>query len=328
MSSNPGSEQRSPERPDIGPNYAALPGEVYVLTDNYHLIRAWDGGGLTMDAIDTFDQWTINSTVHMNQKFKLWRTSGQPQPTPDDGFAFQTQTGNFVTAVGGGGRTTDVIHTDATQVQAWEEFSLEPVDSSNPLVLAIRTKSGNFVTAVGMGGQSNANAIHTDATAIGSWEKFLIRKCGDLGSGLQYYLIPYPSSNPILAVNGGNRTQNAFTFAIGSQAWGVFTLRFQEDGSYAIQVPDGHYITAVNGGGMAYGTADSDNLQTNRDIVQAWEKFRFIERLDGMYCIQTVSGYYLKLGQFGKAVGAEGEFSTDISDINAATPFALYLAGL
>ena len=31
-------------------------------------------------------------------------------------------TRNFLTAVGGGGRTTDVIHSDATQVQAWELF--------------------------------------------------------------------------------------------------------------------------------------------------------------------------------------------------------------
>jgi len=30
--------------------------------------------------------------------------------------------GHYLTAVGGGGRTTDVIHSNATQIQAWEEF--------------------------------------------------------------------------------------------------------------------------------------------------------------------------------------------------------------
>ena len=38
--------------------------------------------------------------------------------------SFQTlNTGNFVTAVGGGGQTTDVIHTNATRVGSWERFA-------------------------------------------------------------------------------------------------------------------------------------------------------------------------------------------------------------
>ncbi|MFI9597836.1 PASTA domain-containing protein [Nonomuraea sp. NPDC052265] len=39
---------------------------------------------------------------------------------------FQTfNTGNYLTAVGGGGRTTDVIHSDATQARSWELFRLQ-----------------------------------------------------------------------------------------------------------------------------------------------------------------------------------------------------------
>lgn len=34
----------------------------------------------------------------------------------------KTLTGNYLTAVGGGGRTADVIHSDATQVRSWELF--------------------------------------------------------------------------------------------------------------------------------------------------------------------------------------------------------------
>ena len=49
------------------------------------------------------------------EKFSVIRFGG-------DGFAIQTVNGHFLTAVGGGGRTTDVIHSDATQVQAWELF--------------------------------------------------------------------------------------------------------------------------------------------------------------------------------------------------------------
>jgi hypothetical protein len=38
--------------------------------------------------------------------------------------ALETVDGHYLTAVGGGGRTTDVIHSDATRVGSWEEFRL------------------------------------------------------------------------------------------------------------------------------------------------------------------------------------------------------------
>jgi hypothetical protein len=37
-------------------------------------------------------------------------------------YALQTIDGHYLTAMGSGGRTTDVIHSNATQIQAWEEF--------------------------------------------------------------------------------------------------------------------------------------------------------------------------------------------------------------
>lgn len=37
---------------------------------------------------------------------------------------FQTSTGNHLTAVDGGGRATDAIHTDATAVGSWEVFQI------------------------------------------------------------------------------------------------------------------------------------------------------------------------------------------------------------
>jgi hypothetical protein len=38
--------------------------------------------------------------------------------------AIKTYNGHYLTAVGGGGRITDTIHSDATQIQAWERFEL------------------------------------------------------------------------------------------------------------------------------------------------------------------------------------------------------------
>lgn len=41
--------------------------------------------------------------------------------------SIQTVNGNYLTAVGGGGRTADTIHSDATRVQAWEKFKFSCV---------------------------------------------------------------------------------------------------------------------------------------------------------------------------------------------------------
>jgi hypothetical protein len=38
------------------------------------------------------------------------------------GCVFETDNGHYVTAVGDGGRTTDVIHSDATRASSWELF--------------------------------------------------------------------------------------------------------------------------------------------------------------------------------------------------------------
>ena len=51
-------------------------------------------------------------------------TAGNPTNGPVYGCVFQTVNGHYLTAVGGGGRTTDVIHTDATRIGSWEKFTL------------------------------------------------------------------------------------------------------------------------------------------------------------------------------------------------------------
>jgi hypothetical protein len=88
-----------------------------------------------------------------------------------------------------------------------------------------------------------------------------------------------------------------------------------------VQTATGNYLTAVNGGGLDYGTPTSDNIQTNRTAVEAWEQFKFIEIGNSTYAIQTVDGHYLGQRTFGQC--DEGRFSIDISDINAALKFWL-----
>src|SRR5690348_12790733 len=102
-----------------------LPGEFAIatfLTETY--LGAVDGGGRTNDAVHTDAQQPL-----VWQRFKLWTDPTTRIHTPEnpEGFvtyAIQTATGNFLTAVSGGNRTTEVLHTDATQALAWERFGL------------------------------------------------------------------------------------------------------------------------------------------------------------------------------------------------------------
>ena len=95
-------------------------------------------------------------------------------PTLAKGCVFQTVNGHYLTAVGGGGRITDVIHSDAPWLRGWEEFSLHYLGNGQ---YSIETINGHYLTAVGGGGRIT-NTIHSDATRVGSWEKFRITCSG------------------------------------------------------------------------------------------------------------------------------------------------------
>jgi hypothetical protein len=169
--------------------------------------------------------------------------------------------------------------------------------------------------------------VHTDATKVGNWEKFRLWKCGDLGSNFRYSIwVPY-NGTVLQAMGGGGRTVDALhAYEAPQSNWGKFTLIRQSDGSYAIQTINGNYLTAVGGGDLASGTPSADNLQTNRTQVQAWEKFRIIDQGDCTYVIQTLSGWYLGFPPSQIIPGPRAQFTTRISDINAALRFKMIAA--
>ena len=85
----------------------------------------------------------------------------------------QSFDGHYLSAIGGGGRTTDVIETNRTAISTWETFQLVPLTGVGPGFYAIRTQTGNYLTAVNSGGIGSAfEAIHSNATQIGTWEEF------------------------------------------------------------------------------------------------------------------------------------------------------------
>ena len=74
----------------------------------------------------------------MSTRYLGWKSS------PDGTFALRTESGNLVTAVPDGGiahptSSSDTLHTDATQIQAWERFNIE---ERSPGLYGIQTGSG------------------------------------------------------------------------------------------------------------------------------------------------------------------------------------------
>lgn len=162
----------------------------------------------------------------MNIKNKLWRVAGiavaaaglgglsmtgvasastaQPAARAVNGpitCVIQTNNGHYLTAVGGGGRTTDVLHTDATRIGSWEKFTLiDSGDGSSNIHYGIRTTNGHYLTAVGGGGRTT-DVIHSDATNLLGWEKFTF---DSLGGGV--YAIQTTDGHYLTAVGAGGRT--------------------------------------------------------------------------------------------------------------------------
>jgi hypothetical protein len=143
-------------------------------------------------------------------------------PRAGDTCAFQTlNTGNYLTAVGGGGRTTDVLHTDATQARAWEKFTLiNSGDRAGRRILyGLRTSKGHYLTAVGGGGRIT-DVMHSDATKLRAWEKFSL-----VPVGLRTYAIRTINRHYLTAVGGGGRiTDTIHSDATTVRSWETFRI--------------------------------------------------------------------------------------------------------
>jgi len=143
-------------------------------------------------------------------------------PLSSSNCAIQTAHGFYLTAVGGGGRNSDVIHTDATQIQGWELFNLIGIPSQNPLHYAIRTRNLHYLTAVGGGGRTT-DVIHSDATQVHGWEQFFIFPFEDSGNDL--YGIATSNGHRLTSEGGGGRiTDTIHSDATNDLGFDQFTI--------------------------------------------------------------------------------------------------------
>lgn len=229
-----------------------------------------------------------------------------PSPMEQLGGQFAIRTdlrGNYLTAVGGGGRITDVIHTDALTPRAWEEFRLW-VDSVTHQYYAIQTATGNFITAVDAGGRTT-DTIHSDATAISTWETFQLPR----QSSLFDFAIQTFRGFFLTAVGGGGHASGdtIHTDALQALEWERFQiirrLDFGTGSTYAIESrvdpkafppSTGGYLVAGDGGDQSGNGAFY--LGTGAPF---WLYWTLLKQDDGTYALQTASGRVLTANDGG-----------------------------
>jgi hypothetical protein len=144
-----------------------------------------------------------------------------PHTTAYTSCTFQTLRGYYLTAVGGGGRTTDVIRTDETRVSSLEQFNLYYQGYSN--VYAIQTSvTLNYLTAMGGGGRTT-DVIHSDAIRPQSWERFNLVLLGVRNDGVGLFALQTVDGHYLTAVGeGGRQTDTIHSDATRIQAWEEF----------------------------------------------------------------------------------------------------------
>lgn len=152
------------------------------------------------------------------------------------------------------------------------------------VVAAIQTAAGNYLTAVnggGLGGSTTgptAVPFHTDATVVGPSETF---KIVWLNTTYTQFALQTSDGHYVTAVNGGgmggpnDESSPIHTDANSVGIWERLTLNFLPNNQLTIKVPNGQFVTAVNGGGMS-GPTDSP---IHTDAVQRadWQSFTFVK---------------------------------------------------
>jgi hypothetical protein len=137
---------------------------------------------------------------------------------------------------------------------------------------ALQTNQGFYVEAAGGGGRSS-EVMYTDSRGIGPFNKFRLSPIGGPSGSMVLQTINgwYVTAELSGGLSGADTPDVLHTNATRVGSWEKFTLVPQVDGSVAIRVADGHYLTARLGGGQ-----QTYVFNTNATRVDSWEKFRLV----------------------------------------------------
>jgi hypothetical protein len=263
------------------------PNDKNLQTANGNYVTAVSGGGRGADALHT----DANQAQAWEQ-FRIYDlSSGGVAPTY---FALQSIFGNYLTAVGEGGKYENAIHTDATSIGQWEYLRIVKCgDLGTEQQYTIIPADEQVLTAVNSGGLNNADPIvrgyWPGDTPDRQWARFKLIRQSD-GS---YALQTANGVNYVTALGGGGHVQQYFPPDCGwyGACLASFSRIFHTDATQAL----------------------------------SWERFRFVDLGNCKYTIQTSSGFYM--GIFKDSSGTT-LLSTRRSTVTENETFQLVMYGL
>jgi hypothetical protein len=233
-------------------------------TPLYTLIQTLDGqyvtaapqGGLTLtQGTEETSLFTLIGPQSIEENYE-----GAAAPNALYGFNIRTRYGPFVSAVNGGGMTSNAFLTDITVAQDWEAFSI--------------VKSGDLGSGYKYYIKPFGRQIFGPATLAGETLFTLIRAQPPNSGG---YVLQVPNGfNYLSAIDGGglvgNQSRSPLTDAWTPLAWEVFNIVDQGDGTYFIQTSSEFYL------GFLYniGTISTDIGTPDTPPPQWITKFEFI----------------------------------------------------
>lgn len=141
--------------------------------------------------------------------------------------------------------------------------------------VTIQTLNGQFVTAVNGGGLGGSDAaINTNRTSQLGWETFTCNLT-------RPNKVTFQTSDGsfVTAVNGGGiggpnaDPYEIHTDATKAQSWEQFTITTDNTNHCALITADGHFVTAVNGGGWGNNDPNKFPIHTNASAAGVWETF-------------------------------------------------------
>ena len=257
-----------------------------------------------------------------------WEISTGVASTPMEplGGAFALQThlkGRYVTAVGGGGRTDDVIHTNVGGPPRAEESFTLWVDSATRQYYALQTVNDYFITAYNAGGLAT-NAIDSTATSINSWAMFKLLP----QSPFPAYAIQTLRGFFLTAVGGGGHDSGdtIHTDGVVAAEWERFNIfrcaDFGTGSTYGIEAwgrgnVSGAWLTATEGGRLSGG-----NALASEGGPPFWISWTLLKQDSGTYAFQTASGGILTANG-GGVPGLGFRTDTEVDQIGNWEKFTL-----
>ncbi|HJT21144.1 MAG TPA: hypothetical protein VJ746_11775 [Nitrospira sp.] len=233
--------------------YPSTPYDKSIQTAKGNYVTVMNGGGLTTSVFHT------DATQAKDWERFRFLDLGVGNFSPSY-YALYTIKGFYVTAVGAGGKYADAFHTDARQIQAWEQFRVVKCgDPGSGYDYGVMAADGEFLAITHWQGQLGFGLYNTPAEADMRYK--FIRQ----GDGT-YALQTANGRNYVTAVGGGGQVATYNSKYYTPDCGGLF------------------------GGPCIGGSAPI--FHTDATQVQAWEKFRLIDQGNCSYAIQTSSGFF------------------------------------